>query len=166
MARSSSQFLSPQQYAHDSISGRIPGTLKADECIRVFWPVGLSLFDAALLAQVVHENAPLYGLFDNHCYMFASVIFESIIQLYSLPGILDPPTSASQVPLSGVPAPSPEVDLPRNANLIVLPSPEAHQSGRWSGLLVLDPLVRETIVCIVIDQFKPKRSNYLQVVLS
>jgi hypothetical protein len=163
MARPSSQSLSPQQYAHDSISGRIPGTLKADECISVFRPVGLSLFDAALLAQVVHENAPLYGLFDNHCYMFASVIFESIIQLYSLPGVLDPPTSASQVPPGGVPAPSREVGgEPQNANLISLPCPDAHQSGRWSGLLVLDPLVRETIVCVVIEQFKPLRTHYLQ----
>ena len=94
--------------------------------------------------------------------MFASVMFESIIQLYSSPGVLDPPTSALQAPPGGVPAPSREVDLPRDANLISLPCPDAHQSGRWSGLLVLDPLVRETIVCIVIEHFKPLRTQYLQ----
>jgi hypothetical protein len=162
LARTTSQSSSPQNYAHDSISGRASGTLKAEDCIKVFEPVGLSLFDTALLAHVVHDNAPIYGLFDNHCYMFASVIFDTIVQLYSFPGVLNPPTSISQIPLGGVPAPSPEVDEPQNANLIYVPCPDSDKSGRWSGLLVLDPLVMETIVCVVIEQFKPLRTHYLQ----
>jgi hypothetical protein len=161
-ARTCSQSSSPQHYAHDSITGRAPGTLREADCIRVFQPVGLSIFDAALLARVVHDNAPIYGLFDNHCYMFASVIFDSIVQLYSTPGILDPPTSASRIPFDGPPAPTPEVEAPQNANLIAIPCPEgpSDQAGCWSGLLVLDPLVRGTIVNIVVNQFRSARTYY------
>jgi hypothetical protein len=53
------------------------GELNPGHCICQFKPVGLSLFDLILLARVVHEHAPIYGLFDNQCYMFSSVIFDA-----------------------------------------------------------------------------------------
>jgi hypothetical protein len=45
-----------------------------------------------------------------------------------------------------------------NANLIVVPSPD--RAGRWSGLLILDPIVRATIVSIVIARYDEERPMY------
>jgi hypothetical protein len=101
---------------------------------------------------VVHDYAPIYGLFDNQCYMFARVVFDVVVQLFSLPSSTLEPDSRP------VPAPSQEVDTPKNANVVVVPSPD--QTGRWAGLLVLDPIVKSTIVSIVIERFKVERPLY------
>ena len=81
----SSKSVSPQILAEDSICGHAPGTLKPENCICQFEPIQLYLFDLVLLVLVVHKYAPIYGLFQNQCYMFASVTFDAIIQRYSLP---------------------------------------------------------------------------------
>lgn len=117
LARKGSRSTSPQMIAVDSISGCRPHTLNVKDCIDHLKPVGLSLFDVVLLAQVVHEYAPIYGLFDNHCYMFASVVFHAIIKLYSPPASpLDPSHDST------------EVSEPINANVIVLPKPAVFDS--------------------------------------
>ena len=160
-ARRGSQSISPQKLADDSISGCQPNPLIPEHCIRRFKPVALSLFDIVLLAQVVHDYAPIYGLFDNQCYMFASVIFDSIVKEYSLPASNWSP-NPPPIPRTPVPAPSPEVGGPSNANIVVLPSPD--QAGRWAGLLVIDPIVKATIVSLVISQFHTERDSYIAAV--
>lgn len=160
-ARAASQSISPQRLARDTISGCPPGTLIVEDCIRKFSPVNLSVFDVVLLAMVVHQHAPIYGLFDNQCYMFASVMFDAIVQLYSLPAAaLDFEHASTSTPTSGtpVPAPTPEVGAPKNANVVVVPSPD--QAGRWSGLLIIDPIVKATIVSIVTAEFRRERALY------
>ena len=149
-ARSSSQSLSPQYMAEDTISGCKPGTINPANCIRVFEPLGLSLFDVALLTLVVHDHAPIYGLFDNQCYMFANVIFEAIIQLHSIPS----------TPSTPIPAPQGEDVAPVDGNTIIFPTPG--KEGRWSSLLIIDPIVKKTIVTIVISGFKSIREAYLE----
>lgn len=167
--RTGSQSISPQSLAYDSISGRPPNTVIVGDCIRRFEPVELSLFDVGLLAQVVHDFAPIYGLFDNQCYMFASVMFDAIVQLYSLhpsalnqdPTITNPNPTIANTP---VPAPTPEVGSPQNANIIFLPEPD--QAGRWSGLLILDPIVKATIVSIVVSKFRTERAVYMAAIMA
>ena len=165
-ARVGSQSISPQRVAEDSISGCLPQTILQKDCIRLFHPMGLSLFNVVLLAQVVHEYAPIYGLFDNQCYMFASVIFDAVVDLFSHssspPSILDPNhcTSTSSTSSMPVPAPTPEFGAPKNANLIILPSPE-DRAGHWFGLLILDPIVKATMVSIIKDRFEAQRNLYM-----
>jgi hypothetical protein len=62
IARASSQSISPQPLAEDSVLGRASETLKPEGCICRFEPVELSLFDLAMLALVVHKYAPIYSL--------------------------------------------------------------------------------------------------------
>lgn len=131
--------------------------------------MGLLLFDLVLLAKVVHKCAPIYGLFNNHFYMFASVIFDAVIQLYSSPtseSTQDPnhastSESTAQTPASWeghastpnaqTPA-AREVRQPDGANIIILPRPD--QAGLWMGLLLL---VKKTIVSIVVTQFEAQQ---------
>ena len=160
-ARTASQSISPRTMAADSISGHAFGTYDQKGCISCFEPKGLSLFEVALLTQVVHNYSPIYGLFDNQCYMFASAIFDSIVQLFSThPNAYDPhpsPTTSESSPLSTpVPAPTSEANPPTDADRITLPT----QSGRWLGLLIVDPIVKKTIVNIVVSKFLEERDSY------
>ena len=129
-------------------------------CILTFKPVGLYVFDVVLIAKLVHDYAPMYGLFDNQCYMFARVIFDVIVQLYSLPSSALAPDASESTSIhhDPIPAPSQEVDAPKNANIIIVPQPD--EAGRWAGLLIVDPIVRSTIVSIVIDCFKAEHELY------
>jgi hypothetical protein len=111
--------------------------------------VGLTVFDVVLIAKIVHDFAPMYGLFDNQCYMFARVIFDVIVQLFSFR------KDDHSIP---VPAPTLELNPPPNANVIVVPSPD--QAGRWAGLLIVNPIVRQTIVNIVVARYNRERPLY------
>lgn len=150
-ARSDSETVSPQHSHRDMISWLVPQRFKTEGYIRRFQPLNLSLFDVALLACVVHACSPIYGLFDNQCFMFANIIFESIVQLYSS-------SSTASIP---VPAPRGEGGAPSDANLIFVPTPGLEaKEGRWSGLLITDPIVKKAIVDIVISQFEVSKEEY------
>jgi hypothetical protein len=162
--RSASQSISPQSMAEDSISGRASGTLFTGRCTRSFTPTELSLFDLVLLAQVVHEYAPVYGLFSNQCYLFASVIFDAVVQEFSLPrcGREREPSLISTSPL---PIPSLEVGAPNNANIVLMPGPGENgasaEDGRWAGLQIVDPVIRQVIVGLVLSKFVLLRKDYV-----
>jgi hypothetical protein len=82
--------------------------------------------------------------------MFAWVICYIIVQRFSI--------STSATTSTTIPAPSQEVNLPMNTNLIIVPSPD--WAGCWAGLLIIDPIVRSTIVSIVIAQYDEERLMY------
>jgi hypothetical protein len=84
-ARTGSQSVKPQELAEDTISGAPLESQRRDDAIRTFKPKALSLFDVALLAKVLNEYAPIYGLFSNQCYMYASVMFDAIVKVYTVP---------------------------------------------------------------------------------
>jgi len=92
-------------------------------------------------------------------------MFDTIVQLYSLPisAFNLNPNHASNPNTGPVPAPTPEVGAPNNANIIVVPAPD--QAGRWSGLLVLDPTVKAAVVSVVISQFKVQCASYMASVI-
>ena len=142
LARLGSNSFSPQRLAFDSISGVPTDSLKAEQCICYFHPKNLSLFDVVLLARVVHHYAPIYDLFQNQCYIFASVIFNTIVQIYSVPAV----TFGTNYSSTAVPALTPENGIPDNANMIFcqhqikLAVGLASSSSTWSSnrlLLVL-----------------------------
>ena len=160
VARAASGSFSPQSLAADTISGLSPGKLNRGRCIRQFEPSSLSLFDLVLLSQVVHDYAPIYGLFDNQCYMFASVIFDSIVQIYSVPHH-HPDYSSNSNATRHFSAPSQEVGAPENCNVVILPSPNGPDpAGRWSRLLIVDPTVKTAIVQIVGSRYTIQRAEY------
>lgn len=64
---------------------------------------------------------------------------------------------ASTIP---VPAPTPETGAPPNANVVDLPA-ASDQAGRWSGILIVDPIVKKTVVGIVISKFKVQFQHYI-----
>jgi len=101
----------------------------------------------------------------HHCYLFASVMFDTIIQLYSLPisTFNLNPNHTSNLNTGPIPAPTPEVGAPNNANIIIVPAPD--QAGHWSGLLVLDPTVKAAVVSVVISQFKVQHASYMASVI-
>lgn len=148
VARAGSRSISPQSLAVDSISGFPGGTLRTEKCIRKFTPVNLSLFDVALLAKVVHDYAPIYGIFDNQCYMFACVMFDAIVKLSS--------------PDSSTPVFSTSNGEVKNENIVFVPNPgNPDQAGRWSGILIVDPRVKSAIVSVVVSRFHLERESYM-----
>jgi hypothetical protein len=81
--------------------------------VREVAPVGLSLFDMGILADVIHKEAPSYNVLQNQCYWFTLMIFEIILRVFE--NTLD-----SQ---KGV---SPDKYLPK-------------LSGKCAGLLIIAP---------------------------
>ena len=165
MARVASQSTSPPTLAADTISRM--DKLNPNDCIRTFRPQNLPLFDLVLLADEIHEHAPLYSLFENQCYWFANLLFELIVQYYTLPASASV-ASTSSIPSGPLPAPTPEIGTPANANTIILPAGTwSRQAGRWMGVLINDPVVRLTVMSIVRDNFLARYERYNdQVILS
>jgi hypothetical protein len=105
--------------------------------------------------------------------MFANVIFDAIVENFTLPqrsdDIDNPPPSTSSGPL---PHPTIEVGAPNNANLMIVPRPTHDTSGiftpfpadngRWSGLLIIDPIVKQEIVKVVSTKFQSLRTTYIE----
>ena len=158
MARVASQSTSPATLAADTILRM--DKLNPNDCIRTFRPQNLPLFDLVLLADEIHEHAPLYSLFENQCYWFANLLFEIIVRYYTLPASASV-ASTSSIPSGPVPAPTPEIGAPLNANTIILPADTwSRQAGRWMGVLINDPVVRLTVMSIVRDKFLARYGRY------
>ncbi len=161
----SSQSLS-SNLACDQITGA--RDLDPAECIKRFKPQGLSLFDLVLLALVLHEQAPFYNLFRNQCYFFAIVLFQAVVQIYSLT-----PSSSTSLP-SGLdlhhtlnpgpnpmPIPTSVKSPPKDANLLILPLDFHGEAGRCMGMMINDPVVLSTVVAIVMGKFKTRLLAYI-----
>lgn len=138
-----SQSTSSQILAQDKISKVSP--LDPADCVQTFAPKGLSFFDLVLLADVVHDQAPIYCLFKNQCYWYARVVFDAVVQRYS--------TREGEA----VSAPSPNNNPPEDANVLFLPVDQPneaeHKAGRFLGFLINDPSVIHAVVSIVLEKF-------------
>ena len=51
---------------------------RSEEVVREIKPDGLSLFELALLVDMVHKVAPIYPLFENQCFWFAQTICDVV----------------------------------------------------------------------------------------
>ena len=87
-------------------------------------------------------------------------MFNAVVKLYSL--LNSAYHSNHQAPstsLGPVPVPSPEVGASSNANLLLMPTLD--KSGHWSGVLSIDPIVKSTIVEVVMSQFMEEKELYM-----
>ena len=91
-----------------------------------------------------------------------------IVQLYTLSlaschlaGTLDPSGPPSNLGPSSIPgpsstgplpAPTSEINAPEDANLLILPA--SAEAGWWYGILINDPIVRQTVTGSIISDFK------------
>jgi hypothetical protein len=79
------ESVSDTNYADDRFIGFRNSDLylKASRNLRQISPEGFSLFDLAVLADVVHEQAPLYTLLHEQCFWFSMLICDIIESEYS-----------------------------------------------------------------------------------
>jgi hypothetical protein len=161
---------SSSNVARDQVTGA--SGLDPAECIKRFKPQGLALFDLVLLALVLHEEFPFYTLFRNQCYFFANVLFQAIVQMYSLS-----PSSSTSLP-SGldlqdthnpgpdpVPVPTTAKNPPKDANILILPLDFHGNIGRCMGIMINDPIVISTVVAILMGKFKTRLRSQIDKVI-
>ena len=97
-AVNSSAWLSSFGLAEDRISGsgRFAGGREIGKVVCQIAPVGLSLFELGILADVIHHDVPSYKLLQNQCYWFMLMVFEIVLRVYEILWILkaaQPPTN-------------------------------------------------------------------------
>ncbi len=161
---------SSSNLARDQITGA--SSLNPANCIKRFKPQGLSLFDLVLVALVLHLEAPFYTLFRNQCYFFANVLFQTIVQIYSLipssstllPAGLDLQETHNPGP-DPVPVPTIVKSLPKDANILILPLDFHGNVGRCMGIMINDPIVISTVVANVMGKFKTRLSSQIEKVI-
>jgi hypothetical protein len=68
------------------------------QTVRQMTPCRLSFFDFIVLANTVHEHAPMYSLFRRQCYWFANSIFTSFLWLMVPPTPPHPSLLSSMTP--------------------------------------------------------------------
>src|SRR6266545_1668084 len=123
--------------AKDQFTGGKDAEGSADTLGQVIWqirPQFLTLFQLAILADIVHNYALLYSLFKRQCYWFASIICAVILKICTC-------TSVSPQGLRQ----SDNIRIPPNSYLPDL-------AGRWMGILVTR--VEETVLKIIIDKYE------------
>jgi hypothetical protein len=124
--------------ARDQFTGGKDAGISADALGQVIWqirPQCLTLFELAILADVVHTYAPLYSLFKRQCYWFVSIICAVILRTRTCTSVSPP----------GLRPSSDNICIPPNSYLPDL-------AGRWKGILV--SRVEETVLKIMIDKFE------------
>lgn len=133
---SSAVALSLERFAEDRIfSERVFMRKAEDDCkelgqvIHEISPKKLSLFELAILADVIHEHEPNYHLFRNQCFWFTNSIVEIIVALHG-----DKLENALNGPTNYLP------DL----------------SGRWKNMRVYSPEERE--MCAIADEYLKRRT--------
>ena len=105
-------------------------------------PGSLTLFDLGLLVEVVHDVAPNYSLFKNHCFWFAKIICDAVVEISNGNcNDLDPDKDKDQ------PYTHP---LPSSSHLPAL-------SGTWNRLLVSE--VDDDVFDKVLLEFRKRRER-------
>jgi hypothetical protein len=105
-----------------------------------------TLYDLAILVDVVHQVAPIYSLFENHCYWFAKIICDAIVEI--LNGKCadnDQDSDINNQPYQ------PPPDRPFSSSH--LPS----LCGTWKGILVSD--VKDDVLVTVLCHFMNRREE-------
>ena len=96
-------------------------------------PQSLPLFKVVVLADVVHNYAPLYSLFKRQCYWFVFIICAVILKTCTCSTIGSPNHTED------------EIRIPPNSYL-----PDV--AGRWMGILVRG--VEEAVLKIIVEKYK------------
>jgi hypothetical protein len=125
-------------YAQDQFTGGNDVNASGSSLGQVIWqiqPQSLSLFKVAVLADVVHNYAPLYSLFRRQCYWFAFIICAVILKTCTCSSIGSPLFMED------------EICIPPNSYLPDL-------AGRWMGILVRG--VEEAVLKIIIEKYNAR----------
>lgn len=104
--------------------------------MRQLKPENLSFFELIILANTVHDYAPLYSLFRRQCFWFSNTIYDVIEKSYKCEIAQDEAYESGELD-SDIRIP-PDVYLPSLA-------------GRWKGILVTK--VSEKVVLDVREKF-------------
>ena len=103
--------------AEDHILGRGMRVGEIGRVARQIKPTNLSLFELGILADVIHDEAPVYSLLQNQCYWFAGTLCDAVVLLYG-DELCSPLTDGAQL--------GPSCYLPKLA-------------GRWKNMLIIEP---------------------------
>ena len=125
-------------YAQDQFTGGNDVDASGSVLGQVVWqiqPQSLSLFKVVVLADVVHNYAPLYSLFKRQCYWFAFIICAVILKTCTCSSIGSPSFTED------------EICIPPNSYLPNL-------AGRWMGILVRG--VEEAVLKIIIEKYNAR----------
>ena len=110
-----------------------------------FSPLDVSLFDLAILAEVVHEEYPLYSIFKNQCYWFSHLILKAIIVISGLNKDANPGPDPTAMLISSLPATTPDSgDRMLTQNDFKFPS----RQGTWRGMKIseITPIVLASVI--------------------
>jgi hypothetical protein len=131
-------------YAQDQFTGGKDVKASGSVLGQIVWqitPQSLSLFQVVVLADVVHNYAPLYSLFRRQCYWFAFIICAVIMKICTCSSIGSPYLISQD-----------EIRVPPNSYLPDL-------AGRWMGILVSG--VEEAVLKIIIDKYNARHDEKL-----
>jgi hypothetical protein len=123
-------------YAQDQFTGGKDVLASGSILGQVIWqiqPQSLTLYKVVVLADVMHEYAPLYSLLRHQCYWFAFIICAIIFRTCTCSSIGSPSLPDKD-----------DVRIPPNNYLPNL-------AGRWMGILVRG--VEEAILKIVTEKY-------------
>lgn len=126
-------------YAQDQFTGGNNVRDSGSVLGQIVWqiqPKALSLFQVVVLADVVHNYAPLYSLFKRQCYWFAFIICAVILKTCTCSSIGSPGLHAED-----------DICIPPNSYLPNL-------AGRWMGILVRG--VEEAVLKIMIEKYEAR----------
>jgi hypothetical protein len=113
------------------------------ECVRYFKPkLRLSLFEVAILAEVIHQEYPKYVLLAESCYFFSAVLYQALEQIFG----------ASESCTFGASAPSITED---NSNVVIRNSSLSNRFGRSRGALIV--LAEPSMIDNVVTKFHTAR---------
>jgi hypothetical protein len=125
-------------YARDQFTGGKDVNASGSVLGQVVWqiqPQSLSLFQVVVLADVVHNYAPLYSLFRRQCYWFAFIICAVTLKTCICSSIGSPDLHME------------DICIPPNSYLPNL-------AGRWMGILVRG--VEEAVLEIMIEKYRAR----------
>ena len=124
-----------------------------------FKPKNLTLFHLALLSYVVHTEYPLYSLFMNQCYWFASTVFYAA-------QVIDNELSATQHPSSSLAADfDPDVNVGcdnKDFDNIYLPFIKLHipeDAGCWKGIHISG--CKKVVLFSIVAKFNEQLNEYM-----
>jgi hypothetical protein len=131
-------------YAQDQFTGGKNVNDSGSVLGQIVWqiqPQSLSLFQVIILADVVHNYAPLYSLFRCQCYWFAFIICAVILKTCTCSSIGSPDLHTED-----------DICIPPNSYLPNL-------AGRWMGILVRG--VEEAVLKIMIEKYNARCAEKL-----
>ena len=131
-------------YAQDQFTGGNDVQASGSVLGQVVWqiqPQSLSLFRVVILADVVHNYAPLYSLFRRQCYWFAFIICAVILRTCICSSIGNPNLRTHD-----------DIRIPPNSYLPNL-------AGRWMGILVRG--VEEAVLKIIVERYHARHDEKL-----